>query len=340
MGQLEEGEGVAARLGDDPVADPRVERPGNGGGEQRASVIGGQAVEHHLRQALERRDRFGVPPGEHERHGLGHQPAGDEAQNLGGGPVEPLGVVDHADERALGRRAGHEAEDGHAEQERVRGRAAPQAEDRAHRVALGFRDEVELIEQRHAHLVQRPERQLRLCLHAGHTRHPAAGRPVDEVLQQRGLPDACLSRDHQGLAAPGTDIAEHPGGELGAALEQVPFPTADGATGTDLYIQQDKFRAVFAADVPRGVADLMAVTQRPIAAHALEDEATNTAWKTIESWTMVTTEDLAIPADSMRFMAERANSHTVEIDASHAVTVSKPRVVADLIHEAARATTG
>jgi pimeloyl-ACP methyl ester carboxylesterase len=133
--------------------------------------------------------------------------------------------------------------------------------------------------------------------------------------------------------------AKFPGGELGPTLNPVPFPTADGGTGTDLYIQQDKFRQVFAADVPRKVAELMAVTQRPIAANALEEKATKTAWKTIESWTMVTTKDLAIPADSMRFMAERANSHTIEIDASHAVTVSKPGAVTDLIHKAARATT-
>jgi pimeloyl-ACP methyl ester carboxylesterase len=108
----------------------------------------------------------------------------------------------------------------------------------------------------------------------------------------------------------------------------------------DLYIKQDRFREVFAADVPSEVAEVMAATQRPIAASALEDRATKAAWHTIPSWTMVTTQDLAIPADSMRFMAERANSSTVEIDASHAVTVSQPGAVAELIDEAARATTG
>lgn len=134
--------------------------------------------------------------------------------------------------------------------------------------------------------------------------------------------------------------AKFPGGELGAALDPVPFPLPDGGTGTDLYIQQDKFHAVFAADVAPEVAALMAATQRPIAATALEDIATKAAWKAIPSWTMVTTQDLAIPAESMRFMAERAGSTTVEIDASHAVTVSQPGAVAELIDAAARATTG
>ena len=53
----------------------------------------------------------------------------------------------------------------------------------------------------------------------------------------------------------------------------------------------------------------MAATQRPIAASALEDIATKAAWKTIPSWTMVTTQDLAIPPDSMRYMADRDRVH-------------------------------
>ena len=49
-------------------------------------------------------------------------------------------------------------------------------------------------------------------------------------------------------------------------------------------------------------------------------------------------QDLAVPAELSRWMAERANAHLVEIDASHAVTVSQPDAVTDLILEAARAT--
>jgi pimeloyl-ACP methyl ester carboxylesterase len=133
--------------------------------------------------------------------------------------------------------------------------------------------------------------------------------------------------------------AKFPGAKLGSALHPVEVPLLSGGTGTDLYIRQDQFHAVFAADVDPGTAALMAATQRPIAASALADAATKAAWKTIPSWTMVTTQDLAIPADSMRYMAERAGSTTVEIDASHAVTVSQPGPVADLIDAAARTTT-
>lgn len=128
-----------------------------------------------------------------------------------------------------------------------------------------------------------------------------------------------------------------PGGELGPALETVPFPLADGHRETDLYIKQDEFPRVFAADVAPPTAVLMAATQRPITEAALNEAATAAAWKDIPSWNLVTTEDLAIPAESMRFMGERANARTVEIEASHAVTVSHPEAVADLIGEAARA---
>lgn len=126
-----------------------------------------------------------------------------------------------------------------------------------------------------------------------------------------------------------------PGAQLGTALDAVPL-----ADGTDLYIRPEEFRRVFAADVPSDVTDLMAATQRPITSAALEEPATGTAWKTVPSWNLVTLQDLAIPAESMRWMGERAQSHTVEIDASHAVTVSQPGAVADLIDEAARATAG
>jgi pimeloyl-ACP methyl ester carboxylesterase len=134
--------------------------------------------------------------------------------------------------------------------------------------------------------------------------------------------------------------AKFPGAELGAALDAVPVPLPDGTTGDDLYIKQEEFQRVFAADVPKDVTDLMAATQRPITSAALGEAATRTAWKTIPSWNLVTTGDLAIPAESMRWMGERAGSRNVEIDASHAVTVSQPGAVAELIDEAARSTAG
>ena len=144
------------------------------------------------------------------------------------------------------------------------------------------------------------------------------------------------------LPAPGESALEltnkYPGSTLPGTLDPVTFQQTDGSTVTDLYIQQDKFRHQFAADVPAKQAALMAAEQRPIAQSALEEKATSAAWKAIPSWDIITTEDLNIPPAVQRFMAERAHAHTTEVAASHSVAVSHPRLVADVIERAARAT--
>ncbi|MEV6338500.1 alpha/beta hydrolase [Nocardia vinacea] len=144
------------------------------------------------------------------------------------------------------------------------------------------------------------------------------------------------------LPAPGETALEltskFPGTTLPGTLNPVPFTNIDGSTGTDLYIQQDKFRAQFAADVPVADAALMAATQRPIAQAALEERATVAAWSEKPSWDIVTTKDLNIPVEAQRFMAARAKAQVTEVDASHSVAVSHPDVVADVIGKAAAAT--
>ncbi|GAA1965934.1 alpha/beta hydrolase [Catenulispora subtropica] len=132
---------------------------------------------------------------------------------------------------------------------------------------------------------------------------------------------------------------QFPGSTLPGTLDPVPYTDADGSTGTDLYIQQDKFPHQFAADVNPKDAALAAVTQRPIAQAALEEKETGpVAWAQKPSWDVVTTEDLNIPAAAQRFMAQRAGAHVTEVAASHSVAVSHPGLVADVIEKAARAT--
>ena len=127
-----------------------------------------------------------------------------------------------------------------------------------------------------------------------------------------------------------------PGSSLGPALSP---PVALASGGNDLYIQQDKFRAQFAADVPAVQAQLMAVGQRPITDIALHETSTSAAWKTIPSWFVYGSADLNIPPAAQAFMAERAHSRkTVVIKgASHVVMVSHPAEVAALVEQAAQA---
>jgi pimeloyl-ACP methyl ester carboxylesterase len=127
-----------------------------------------------------------------------------------------------------------------------------------------------------------------------------------------------------------------PGSTLGQAVESVNYSLPEGGQGADVYIQQEKFRSQFAADVPKDKAGLMAAGQRPIAAAALEEKSTRAAWKTIPSWSLVTTEDRNIPVAAQRFMSARAKARTTTIDASHAVSVSRPEAVTRVVEQAAR----
>ena len=127
-----------------------------------------------------------------------------------------------------------------------------------------------------------------------------------------------------------------PGSSLGSALAP-PVALADG--GKDLYIDQDKFHAQFAADVPAAQAALMAVGQRPVTDAALHEASTSAAWKSIPSWFIYGSADRNIPPAAQAFMAKRAHSRkTVVIKgASHVVMVSHPTEVAALIEQAALA---
>jgi pimeloyl-ACP methyl ester carboxylesterase len=82
----------------------------------------------------------------------------------------------------------------------------------------------------------------------------------------------------------------------------------------------------------------MAAAQRPVTVEALNEPATEPAWKTIPSWFVYGDKDKNIPPQAQAFMAERAHSkQTVVVKgASHVVMISNPKVVAQLIEKAAK----
>jgi pimeloyl-ACP methyl ester carboxylesterase len=129
---------------------------------------------------------------------------------------------------------------------------------------------------------------------------------------------------------------KYPGSTLAQATSTQYYPLPGGGQGEELVIRKDLFRDQFAAGVPVTTAQNMAVGQRPIALAALQEQATAAAWKTIPSWCLVATEDRNIPPAAERWMAERARARTVMISAPHAVAVSKPGPVTDMILKAVR----
>src|SRR5262245_30694124 len=126
-----------------------------------------------------------------------------------------------------------------------------------------------------------------------------------------------------------------PPSRLDPALRRSTFAGGNGEPGEEVYIARDGFAQAFAADLPQQFTTVLAATQRPIAAAALEEKCPAAAWRSLPSWYLVATADQAIHPDAQRFMARRSGSRTVEVDASHAVALSQPAAAVALIRVAA-----
>ncbi|MEO3869522.1 alpha/beta hydrolase [Nonomuraea sp. B12E4] len=132
---------------------------------------------------------------------------------------------------------------------------------------------------------------------------------------------------------------QFPGSKLGDALLARDYKLPDGTPGgTDGYVMLDKFREVFAADLPASKTRLMAVSQRPGSVTGLSGGSGEPAWKTIPSWYLIPTQDNVIPPAAQRFMAKRAGSKVREIRSSHVVMTSNPDAATAVVLSAYNAT--
>jgi pimeloyl-ACP methyl ester carboxylesterase len=125
----------------------------------------------------------------------------------------------------------------------------------------------------------------------------------------------------------GTLIANPP---PGAPVPPI-LPPIDGF----LMLDNAKFAESFAGDVTPEKAEFMANSQVPWGLDALNGAVSTPAWKTKPSWYLVVTQDKMIPPPAQEFMSGRAGSTVRKIGGSHAIYVSKPQAVADIIKEAA-----
>jgi len=103
-----------------------------------------------------------------------------------------------------------------------------------------------------------------------------------------------------------------------------------------LALDKGKFAASFAADVTPDKAAFMADSQVPWAVEAASGMVTTPAWKAKPSWYLVATQDKMIPPDAQHQMSKRAGATVTEAAGSHALYVSKPKVVAEFIEKAAQ----
>ena len=137
--QLQQRQGVAARLGDDLVPDTGVKGPGEGRVQQRSRVVFAQALDRELRQPRQIIARCAC--GEHQADRFRVEAAGNEREDLGRGVIEPLFVIHQADQRLFLRRLGEQAQDGQGHEEAIRAGPVltPNAVRRASRCGGGRR---------------------------------------------------------------------------------------------------------------------------------------------------------------------------------------------------------
>lgn len=110
------------------------------------------------------------------------------------------------------------------------------------------------------------------------------------------------------------------------------LPPVDGF----LLLDQHKFATSFAGDIDPAKANFMAVSQVPWGVGALSGAVSEASWKSKPSYYLVANDDKMIPPKAQRFMSQRIGASVVEVSGSHAVYISQPKAVAQLIVKAAQ----
>ncbi len=104
-----------------------------------------------------------------------------------------------------------------------------------------------------------------------------------------------------------------------------------------LFLDRAKFHEAFAGDLQADDAAFLADSQVPWGLDALGGTISRAAWRVKPSWYLHVTDDRMIPPDAQASMAERTGATVATTPGSHAIYVSQPKTVADLIRTAATA---
>jgi pimeloyl-ACP methyl ester carboxylesterase len=126
--------------------------------------------------------------------------------------------------------------------------------------------------------------------------------------------------------------------------QQEKFPVTDvfqyvEAADGRLWMKPDGVEC-FAGDLPAAEKGLVWATHYAPAADLFSRNAPGVAWKTKPSWYIVATHDRTVQPDLERFLAQRMNATTYEVESSHVAMLSQPEFVLDVIRDAARTIRG
>ena len=104
-----------------------------------------------------------------------------------------------------------------------------------------------------------------------------------------------------------------------------------------VYYDKDKFHAGLCADLSREEAEFMYASQGAFYVKGFVTPVTNAAWRTKPSYAVIATDDKSIAPEIQETMYNRSNTVAAKVKASHAVYVSQPQAVADVIALASNA---
>lgn len=153
------------------------------------------------------------------------------------------------------------------------------------------------------------------------------------VITEAGTHDSVAALVYITAFAP--DQGESVNSLLGTFPTDGPQPPILPPVNGYLFLDRSKFHDSFAGDVSTDEAAFMADSQVPWGLDALGGTITEAAWRVKPSWYLHVTDDRMIPPAAQTSMAERTGSTVVQTPGSHAIYVSQPKVVADLIRTAA-----
>jgi pimeloyl-ACP methyl ester carboxylesterase len=103
-----------------------------------------------------------------------------------------------------------------------------------------------------------------------------------------------------------------------------------------IWLPGNAFADAFAQDASSEEQEVLAATQRPLAAPCISVPVQRPLWKDLPSWFLIAEDDRMIPPDTQRFMAERMGARTRTRPVDHALMVTAPEDVVDIIHDAVR----
>jgi pimeloyl-ACP methyl ester carboxylesterase len=124
-------------------------------------------------------------------------------------------------------------------------------------------------------------------------------------------------------------------------LEPHPLAPKLAPDNNDLiWLPDGAFGTAFAQNASADDRALLAAVQRPLSLSCITVSVGRPLWKDIPTWYLVAEDDRMIVPETQRYMAERMGATIKAHAVDHIPSVTEPRVVVDILHEAIRSVGG